>query len=418
MRNRSVAAATTLTLATLAFSAACFATMSGCVDDSAVVTSPTATGSTTSTTPGTKDDGGPGPAPDGGTDAPLVCNDPGKVCGGACVFLANDGKNCGECGHDCGGGACVLGACQPAPILTTNLTDTTYIAPGADGVYFIEGMRLSVCPLAGCQSGPVDVVTRTLQGMGSQIVVSPGRVTWAGNQEQINERPQIQSCPTPGACSSVVVVHGGGFGSIPGLTTHGTDIYTWADMGKNLLRTTCDAQGCGTPDAILGGTAPPRTDTLTVDDTGVYYINTAGVLNRCGLTGACTPTQLSTGYTSNYLLGLYAHKGILYFPDASDGSGRASISTCTSMSCSATTFFKGTTKTLGNMKQFAVDDSGVYWLDLDGSMKTCPLAGCGAAVPTFYKNDKIDHFRLYGDYVYFVTKDAGVAKIYRIRKPL
>ena len=34
----------------------------------------------------------------------------------ACVDLMSDGKNCGTCGHDCLGGACAAGQCQPVMI--------------------------------------------------------------------------------------------------------------------------------------------------------------------------------------------------------------------------------------------------------------------------------------------------------------
>ena len=34
-------------------------------------------------------------------------------CSGACVDTGDDGKHCGECGHDCLGGSCMRGVCQP-----------------------------------------------------------------------------------------------------------------------------------------------------------------------------------------------------------------------------------------------------------------------------------------------------------------
>jgi hypothetical protein len=43
-------------------------------------------------------------------------NDPATGCE---VDLSNDGKNCGKCGHDCLGGACSSGTCQPV-VLASN----------------------------------------------------------------------------------------------------------------------------------------------------------------------------------------------------------------------------------------------------------------------------------------------------------
>jgi hypothetical protein len=40
------------------------------------------------------------------------------LCGSACVSLQDDGKNCGACSHDCLGGACQAGKCQPVELAT------------------------------------------------------------------------------------------------------------------------------------------------------------------------------------------------------------------------------------------------------------------------------------------------------------
>src|SRR5262245_57850836 len=46
--------------------------------------------------------------------------DSGPPCGGA--DLATDAKNCGRCKHDCLGGACKLGKCQPVQIAAGDQT--------------------------------------------------------------------------------------------------------------------------------------------------------------------------------------------------------------------------------------------------------------------------------------------------------
>ena len=59
---------------------------------------------------------------DGVTDAgvesgfPLECAAGQVACGGACVDLATDQRNCGRCGAVCGTSeACISGACTPLP---------------------------------------------------------------------------------------------------------------------------------------------------------------------------------------------------------------------------------------------------------------------------------------------------------------
>jgi hypothetical protein len=44
------------------------------------------------------------------------CGCDGTTCGGVCVNLATDAKNCASCGHDCLGGTCSGGQCQAAAV--------------------------------------------------------------------------------------------------------------------------------------------------------------------------------------------------------------------------------------------------------------------------------------------------------------
>ncbi len=57
-------------------------------------------------------------------DGACTCEAPYTYCTakleGTCdIDLQTDGKNCGRCGHDCLGGACEAGACQPVVLNTT-----------------------------------------------------------------------------------------------------------------------------------------------------------------------------------------------------------------------------------------------------------------------------------------------------------
>jgi len=50
-----------------------------------------------------------------GKSGDCVCSK--TTCGGACVDTESDPKNCGSCPHDCLGGACITGHCQPAVVV-------------------------------------------------------------------------------------------------------------------------------------------------------------------------------------------------------------------------------------------------------------------------------------------------------------
>ena len=72
----------------------------------------------------------------------------------ACQDLGSDGANCGACGHDCLGGGCIQGACQP----------TVVLGPGA---FPPAGQPLSIAVYGGSLYvglGSGQVVTATLDG--------------------------------------------------------------------------------------------------------------------------------------------------------------------------------------------------------------------------------------------------------------
>ncbi len=64
----------------------------------------------------------------GGCVCPLTCS-------GACVDGDTDPANCGACGHDCLGGACSAGACQPITLATGQIMPMC-MAMNATGVYW------------------------------------------------------------------------------------------------------------------------------------------------------------------------------------------------------------------------------------------------------------------------------------------
>lgn len=76
----------------------------------------------------------------------LVCDGPLVACGrGACeVDLTLDPLNCGKCGHDCLGGECEAGECQPVSLYVEG--DLRDLAADEDYVYFITAGTVERIP--------------------------------------------------------------------------------------------------------------------------------------------------------------------------------------------------------------------------------------------------------------------------------
>ena len=89
------------------------------------------------------------------------------TCGGACVDTGSDPKNCGSCGHDCLGGTCSGGQCQPSAVVSNTgdnvrafAIDSTYVYYQAqDSTGFVNAYRIDKRTVNGSNSPPLYVGT-------------------------------------------------------------------------------------------------------------------------------------------------------------------------------------------------------------------------------------------------------------------
>lgn len=73
-----------------------------------------------------------------------------------CTNIESDAKNCGACGHDCLGGECKMGACQPVRLFTRANDPPVTMAVTPDHVYVAFAFSLVGCELTdtGCADAP------------------------------------------------------------------------------------------------------------------------------------------------------------------------------------------------------------------------------------------------------------------------
>jgi hypothetical protein len=107
-------------------------------------------------------DGGEDAHADAAEDASIdgqACSE--TVCGDSCVDVSSDPRNCGRCGHDCLGGACVSGRCQPVELASGHqfaflaVTSTTLFAGWPDGIESIPLPTGTPVPVANAHVGGI-----------------------------------------------------------------------------------------------------------------------------------------------------------------------------------------------------------------------------------------------------------------------
>jgi hypothetical protein len=182
--------------------------------------------------------------------------------------VMNDSSNCGTCGHDCLGGACTIGQCQPIVLATT--TGAIGIALDNTYVYY-----------ANTQSGSAGIykITKALRGPGTPSLVSSASnvqglaadgtyVYWTN---KLSSGSVQRALPTGGGLTTLV--NGQSQPDWIAVTVNGANV-VWTNQGNNTVMTTPVG-------AVAGTTTPTQLNTvnevgtlpagIALDTTTVYY---------------------------------------------------------------------------------------------------------------------------------------------------
>jgi hypothetical protein len=346
----------------------------------------------------------------------------GEDAAAPCKGGLDDAHNCGACGHDCLGGACAAGTCQPVDIASeqglpagivvdkTNLYWVnlgTAIVPSKGNNLFSDGGVMQ-CPIRDC-TNPVALVTGINQVYTNAqpfgIAVDSLNVYFyvSGSDTAGDFNPsslQLKACAV-GGCGGMPRVLGG---APPNLQPYGLA----AASGKVIWGTdpieACSASlGCADPTnapvitlALEAGNFPAA---VATDGRDVYWgvnpeVNAAPGIVRCAL-GGCgeNPTTVCSEPAGSWAapLALALDAANVYWTDNQGGVWRCSRK---GTSGAATALAAGRQGALA----IATDGIDVYWTeggtfpievpyDRPGGVFKCAVNGCGGN-PTTVASDQ------------------------------
>jgi hypothetical protein len=313
---------------------------------------------------------GPGDAPSG------TCDRPREMCGSHCVDLAGSSTNCGRCGHDCGGGACISSQCQPVSVAgaEAGVVQPAALAVNATAIFWTEPTRVRSCPLpAGCTSQPTLIAGD--YSVLDALAVTDDAVYFTGCPA-CSDHHDLLRCPATG-CPDPAPVMAMSSSPYEDIVIGNTHAF-WRESGDALVR--CALSDCaGTtsrlPSSAFGGSV---SGVAVADDT--VYVKPAGTsigfeLRTCREADGCGATTILT--SSNPITPpFHVHAGRAYW--VVDGPTGRAVSVCPLVNCRGAMFAAADPGTA----DIAVDDTGVYWLATStGALRTCPLTGCPPAGP-------------------------------------
>jgi hypothetical protein len=304
------------------------------------------------------DDASPEGAPDAADADATGCGD-----------TQSSSSNCGVCGHDCQGGLCVAGACQPVT-LSSGEANPQEVAVSSGSIYWTTAMGGSAGhgAIRSCAVGSCTAVSVCPGDVGKNplgIATDGTHLYWSlfgamGGQDESAGWGPISGCN--GGGNSIFTGRSG-----DGVAIDAAHVYFCDNGGGAVLQANLDGSNVQT---LAGGEGGPAG--VAVDAQYVYWTNNADMHNavRRLLKSGGPPETIGQGGQATRVAVDAMH---IYWTNRGDGT----VALANLDGTAAAIVASGQMGAQG----IAIDDSYVYWTStMDGTVARCGLSGgCGTS---------------------------------------
>lgn len=297
-------------------------------------------------------------------DAPLDTSPTAKcdggltACGTTCVDTTTSSTSCGSCGHDCLGGTCSAGKCQPVVLVAHGGNDVV-VDKGEAYWVSTSNSYAARCTTANCSNTYVALAINRA-GI-DDVAVDATNVYWTENGG-VGKCARAGCNQMPTALVSGQVTADGGVPGFDGIAVTSTTVFF--AMGGAVL--SCASSGCANAPSVATAVSA---DDFALDSTNLYG-TTAATLWKCPANNCTNGTRSSiatglSGAESVAVDSMYAYYSF------GTGIGKCALSGC------------GTTPTilasgLVAASDVTVDATYVYWTDpMSNTVLRCAVGGCG-----------------------------------------
>ncbi len=310
-----------------------------------------------------------------------------------------DPANCGRCGHDCAGGGCVQGVCQPVTLIADGGVLRS-IAADDTRVYWTSTIAVMSMSADGGDSKVVYTPQVDEGGTPARIAVGPHDVVWS-EVPPIYSQP-FRTCPLAGCPDGAVPSQTGDkLGPVLSLAVNADTIY-WTEVSASFHLHAVPLDGAPSVDTVA---EPVRGIALASD--ALYWAtndpDAGGFIRRGALDGTSEQNVVTRDAGSMSAVAL-APSGAVYWAGG-EGIFRREADGGSSPITTDTGYVLGL---------FPAGDS-VYWLEgtnafaTSGQLKRCPASGC-LAPETVWPVAVIDVART-SRFIFWIDKAGTLARV-------
>lgn len=331
-------------------------------------------------------------------------------CGDAAT-LASDEHNCGRCGHDCLGGACVAGQCQALQLASgEGEIDGLAIAP--THIYWTSYHRQHVvrCALPTCAGG-AEVIAQTA-GPATGIGVNASHVFWS-DWGAGGATGTIAKC-VPGNCEATRTVMVTGLTRPNGLSLTNTDVF-WDSSYAGVLGR-CSLGCAGAAGTTVAGSQYSTNHSFIAAGSLYWMISSSassGAIRYCPLTGCNPDSPPSLVEGIGQPVGLTANSTHVYW----NSRLTQQILSCDLPACAGGP--QEVVSGQGLVAYMAADDERLYWstaaIGASTTLWSCRLPACTTPEPAANLGlEALGHIKISGHRVYYTTSEG---KVFVLAKP-
>ncbi len=343
-----------------------------------------------------------------------TCASPKKECSGSCLDVTSDGHNCGACGHDCLGGTCSSGLCQPVAV-AANLGDTF------QGLFGIDAQNLYYSVY---QSGFVEAsaarVGKAAGSASTQVVPNYAYAAFrgvVGNDVFIfaeNMDANYLYDMTAGTKVQLGSINGGAFAASWGSSQPAyVPLYNPTSAPANITWYTTGGDVKASYDDTLSDYSSVSYSAFSAYQNTVFYLRTdpsSTSLFSIGYNASYATELLSSGLTSSMVIvDVNAPSVLLWDPSTTAGIlYRVPVGSSPSLQL--------ITAVASTSVMATEDASYLYWFDASGNLNRCSPASSGCTGTKTMATGQSASGKLYQDDAALYWSDMSRAAIMKLAK--